>query len=87
MWVAGGGAHELPALLGKDGGDVFGIVAAQRLAGQDHHAGVDVVGMDARGRIRVVDDRAERPVIDPVLARVRREPHRRLMEGLARITK
>ena len=82
--VAGGGAHELAAPLGQNPGDTFGIVAPQRLAGQNHDAGVDVVGVDPRRCIGVVDDCAERPVVDPVLVGIGRELYRRLIERLAR---
>jgi hypothetical protein len=60
--VAGSGALELAAPLGQNAGNAFGIVAAQRLAGEDHHAGVDVVGVEARRPVGVVDDLAERAV-------------------------
>ena len=46
--VAGGGADEIAALLGQQAGDRLGVVAPQRLAGEDHHAGVDVVGARCR---------------------------------------
>ena len=40
--MAGGGADEVAALGRDHAGDRLGVVAAQRLAGQDHHAGIDV---------------------------------------------
>ena len=46
--VAGGGGDEIAALLGQQAGDRLGVVAAQRLAGEDHHAGVDVLGARCR---------------------------------------
>ncbi len=46
--MAGGGGDEIAALLGQQGGDRLGILAPQRLAGEDDHAGVDVLGL--RGR-------------------------------------
>ena len=44
--MAGGGADEVAALLGQQAGDRLRVVAPQRLAGQDHHAGVDVLGVE-----------------------------------------
>ncbi len=82
--MPGGGADELAALLGQDAGDALRVLAPQRLAGQDHGAGIDIVGMQARARIGVVDDLAERRIVDALLALVGRQRHRRLVEGLAR---
>ena len=42
--MAGGGGDEIAALLGQQAGDRLRVVAPQRLAGEDHHAGVDVRG-------------------------------------------
>ena len=78
------GADELAALLGQDAGDALRVLAPQRLAGQDHGAGIDIVGMQSRPRIGVVDDLAERRIVDALLALVGRQRHRRLVEGLAR---
>ena len=50
--MAGGGGDEVAALLGQQARDRLGVVAAQRLAGEDHHAGVDVLGVDARPACR-----------------------------------
>ena len=56
--VAGGGADELAAHLGEQLADRLRVLAPQRLAGQDHRAGVDLVGMHAGGDIGVLDDLA-----------------------------
>ena len=82
--MAGGGGDEFAALLRQDLGDALRVLAAQRLAGEDHHAGVDLVGMQAGGVIGVVDDGAELCVVDALLALVGRQRHRRLEQGLAR---
>ena len=82
--MAGGGADEVAALLGDQGRDRLGVVAAERLAGQDHDAGVDLVRTDARRRIGVVDDGAELRLVDALLARIGRERDRRLEQRLAR---
>ncbi len=82
--VPRGRADEFAALLRDDPGDRFGVLAAQRFAGQNHHAGVDVVGVQPRAVVRVVDDRAEARLVDALLARVRRERDGRLVQRLAR---
>src|SRR5215831_2923384 len=82
--VPGGGGDEIAALLRQQGGDRLGILAAQRLAGEDDHAGVDILWLDARRRIGLVDDGAERGVVDALIARIRRQRHRRLEQGLPR---
>ena len=82
--MARAGADEIAALLGDERGDCLRILAPQRLAGQDHHAGVDVGRIDAGGRIGLVDDGAELGAVDPLLARIGRERDRRLKQGLAR---
>jgi hypothetical protein len=82
--MAGSGGDELAARLGQHRGDALRILAAQRLAGEDHHAGVDIVGMDAGGHVGVVDDLAEFLVVDALFALVRGERHRRLKHRLAR---
>ncbi len=82
--VACGGAHELPDLIGEHVCDRLGVLAPQRLAGQDDGAGIDVVGMDVRRRVSIVDDCAERALVDARLALVGRKRHRRLVERFAR---
>ena len=74
--MTGGGADELAALLGEDFGNALGVLAPQRLAGQDHGAGVDLVGMKSRAGIGVVDDLAEAGIVDPLFALVGREGDR-----------
>src|SRR6516225_9441075 len=82
--MPGGGADELAALLRQQTGDALRGLAPQRLAGEDHGAGIDVVGMQLRARIGLVDDLAERRIVDALLALVGGERHRRLVERLAR---
>ena len=82
--VAGGGADEFAALVGQQAGDRLRVLAPQRLAGEDHDAGVDVVGMQARGLVGLIDDGAERRVVDALFALVGRERDRRLEQRLAR---
>ena len=81
--MAGGGGDEFAALLGQDRGDALRVLAPQRLAGEDDHAGIDVVGMQFGGGIGVVDDGAELGVVDALLALVGRQRDRRLEQGLA----
>ena len=59
--MAGGGADELAALLRQELGDAFGVLAPQRLAGEDHGAGVDLVGVEPGRLVGVVDDAARAP--------------------------
>src|SRR5205807_230459 len=81
--MPGGGADEFAALLGEDFGDALRVLAAERLAGEDHCASVDLVGMQAGGVVGLVDDAPERGIVDALLALVRRERDRRLIEVLA----
>ena len=81
--VPGRRAHELAAHLGDHVGDRLGVVAAQRLAREDHGTGVDVVGVDAGRFVGGVDDVAHRAIVDARLALVRRQRHGRLVERLA----
>ena len=57
--MAGGGADELAALLGEQLGDRLGVLAPQRLAGEDDRAGVDILGLEAGARVGIVDDRTK----------------------------
>ena len=82
--VSGGGGDEIAALLRQQGGNRLGILAAQRLAGEDDHAGVDIPRRNARRGIGLLDDGAERDVVDALVARIGRQRHRRLEQGLAR---
>ena len=82
--MAGGGGDEFAALLGQDLGDALRVLAAQRLARKNNHAGIDLVGMQAGRVIGVVDDGAELFVVDALLALIGRQRHRRLEQGLAR---
>ncbi len=81
--MAGGGGDEFAALLGEDRGNPLRVLATQRLAGENDHAGVDFVRMQIGGDVGVVDDGAEFRVVDALLALVRRERDRRLEQGLA----
>jgi len=80
-WCA---ALELAALLRDDAGDGLRILAAQRLAGEDHRAGVDIVGVDAGGMIGVVDDGAELRLVDVFFAAIGRERDAGLEQGFPR---
>ena len=82
--MAGGGADEIAALLGEQARDRLRVVAPQRLAGEDHHAGVDVLGIDAGVAIGVADDRAQPRVVDALLALIGRQRDRRAEQRLAR---
>ena len=82
--VAGGRADELAALLRQHGRDGLRIFAAQRLAGEDHRPGIDIVGLHPGGIIGVLDDFSQRCIVDPRLARIGRERNGRQEEGVAR---
>ena len=66
--------------IGHPLGDRLGILPAQRLAGQYDDACNDVVRMQPRRRVGIVDDPAQRRIVDPLLALVRRERHRGLID-------
>src|SRR5713101_237908 len=80
--VAGARADELAALLREEARDGLGVLAPQCFAGEDHDAGVDVVGMQLRIGVRLVDDRAQRHVIDALLALIGCERNRGLEQRL-----
>ena len=82
--VPGSGGDEIAALLGQERSDGLRILAPQRLAGEDDHAGVDVPGLQAGRRIGLVDDARQRGVVDALVAGIGRERHRRLEQGLPR---
>ena len=81
--VAGGGADELAALLGQDRCDRLRVLAPQGFAGEDHCAGVDVVGMQSGAGIRLLDDLPERRDVDQRVALVGGQRVRRLVQRLA----
>jgi hypothetical protein len=71
--------HSPAGNIGHPLGDRLGILPAQRLAREYDHLRIDVVRMQPRRRIGSVDDPAQRRIIDPLLALVGREGHRRLI--------
>jgi hypothetical protein len=81
--VAGGGAHEFPAFLGEQRRDRLRVLPAQRLAGENHHAGIDLVGMQPCLGVGLVDDLRQPLVVYPLLVTIGRQLHRRLEKGLA----
>ena len=82
--MASAGGDEVAAFLGNDAGDRLRILTPQRLAGQDNHAGIDLLGRQRRRDIRIVNDRAKSGVVDPFLVLIRCQRHRRLKQRLAR---
>ena len=81
--MAGGGADELTAPLRDDAGDRLGVFAPQRFAREDNRAGIDIVGVNARGGVRPIDDLTHGAIVDAFLGLVRRERHRGLVQRLA----
>ena len=81
--MAGGGGDEFAALLGENRGDCLGVLAPQCLAGENNHAGIDLVGIEIGGDVGVVDDGAKLGVVDAFLALIGRERDRRLKQRLA----
>ena len=81
--MAGGGADELAADFREQLADRLRVLAAQCLAGEDHGAGVDGVWVQASGDVGVLDDGADRLLVDAHLVEVRGQRHRRLVERLA----
>ena len=82
--MSGGRGDELAALFGENSGNAFRILAPQRFAGEDDDAGVDLVGRQFGGGIGVVDNGAERGVVDALLALIGRKRDRRLEQSFAR---
>ena len=81
--VPGRRAHEFTAHVREDVGDGLGVLAAQRLAGEDNRAGVHIVRMDAGRPVGGVDDAPDGLIVDALLALVRSQRDRRLVQGLA----
>ncbi len=69
--VARGGGNEIAALFRDDMGNRLRILAPQRLAGQDHYAGVDVARAHRCLGVGRVDDRAQRFSVNGGLVGVR----------------
>ena len=82
--MPGSGGDEFSTLLGKDRRDALRVLTPQRLAGENDHAGIDVVRMELRSIVGVVDDGAELGIVDALLALVRCQRDRRLEQRFAR---
>jgi hypothetical protein len=80
--VPGRRANKLTAHLREDVGDRLGVLAAQRLAGEDHRAGVDLVGMHTGGLVCRVDDVTDPLIVDAILTEIGRQRDGRLVDGL-----
>ena len=72
--------HSPAGNIGHPLGDRLGILPPQHLARQYDNARIDVVRMQPRPRIGVVDDPAQRRIVDPLFALVRRQRHRGLID-------
>ena len=81
--MAGGGGDEIAALLGQEARDRLRVFAPQCLAGEDHHARVDVCGRDGSLLVGIIDDGAEFDVVDTLLVLIGRERDRRAEQRLA----
>jgi len=81
--VPGRGADELAPHFREELGDGLRVFPAQCLPGQDHRPGVDLVRVQARRLVCVIDDPAERLLVDPYVVDVRRERHGRLVQRVA----
>ena len=82
--VAGRGADEFAALLRQNARDSGGVFAPQRLACEDHGAGVDLVRMQVCLLVGLVDDLAERGLVDQLLALIGGQRVRGLIECFTR---
>ena len=69
-------------VMGIDG-NRLGILAAQRLPGEDDGARIDVVRVHAGSQVGGVDDLADPALVDALLAQIRRERNRRLVHTVA----
>ena len=75
--------HELAAGLRDQGGDGLGILAPERLAGQNYNTGVDVARGHAGLGIGTVHDGPERRRVDFSILGIGRKRYRRLIGGMA----
>ena len=71
-------ANEVTALLGENVGNRLCILPPQSLSGEDHHSGVDVPGMQARGRIGLIDNASECSIVDAFIVLIGGERDLRL---------
>ncbi len=81
--MPGGGADELAGFLGEQVGDGAGVRALDRLAGEDHGAGVDRVAFDPCIRVCAADEAREFFDVDGVVRQIGRQQDRRLPQELA----
>ena len=81
--VASGGANEIAPLFRKHFRDALRVLAPQRLARQDHRAGIDVARLDPGAVIGVLHDFLERLVVDAGFAGIGRQRHGRQKERVA----
>ena len=81
--MAGGGADERSGHFREQFGDGARVVPLDRLAGQDHGAGVDVVGIDLREVVAAAEELGEVVGVDGVVGQVGRQHDRRLPHDLA----
>ncbi len=70
------GTDQIAAFFRQDAGDWLCIFPAQCLAGKDDDPGIDVVRMQPRSEIRVVDDLAESSRIDQCFTGIGRQADR-----------
>ena len=80
--VAGGGADEFSGFCGEQLVDRARILSLDRLAGQDHGAGIDLVALEAGRMIGVMDEMAETMRVDRPVGQERREHDRRAPHDL-----
>ena len=81
--VASGGADEFAGLFGEEFVDGAGVLALDRLAGEDHRAAVDVAAPHARLLVGVVDEVIERMGVDGAVGDEGRQHDRRAPDHLA----
>jgi len=82
--VTGSGGDELAAGFGQDPGDRLGIFPAQRLAGENDDAGIDILCPNSSLMIGRIDDRTQSRVVDAMFVVIRRQADRRFVERLPR---
>ncbi len=81
--VAGADRDQLAGLAREQFADLSRIAAADRDAGEDQRAGVDLVGIDHGVFVLLLEERAQRVGVDLILGRIGREQNVGLIEGLA----
>ena len=72
-------ANKFPPLLGNHAGNCRRVLATQGLTGKDHDTSIDIIRMQLGRGIGLINNNAQRLFVNPRLALIRRQCHRRLV--------